>query len=353
MGCQPGVPSVGTDFSGLETATRALKAAGVKARLLFCCEKEPWLRDLIRLDTPPEVVMHHDVDSRDLKEVPYVDLYVAGPSCQSYSTAGRHGGVVDPRGRHLWRVVEYIEQKQPACFVVENVVNLMKEFSAVFKEFLARLRAAKYKVKHRILSSMTHGCLPHSRERLYVVGIAKDRLDGSKGYHFFPPALKRDHLPLATLLEHKNKKVVTSPCTSKLNRMLIQKAIDEIEKSGLNPYREPCIVDIDSSAEFAHGHWAAGHSKTITRGRGATGFYCTTLGRRLCVAETLRLQGFRPETVRWELAGVARTNIGKACGNAMSCSVLERLLPRVLYAGGLIKELPEDSWERRSYNPFK
>ena len=78
-----------------------------------------------------------------------------------------------------------------------------------------------------------------------------------------------------------------------------------------------------------------------------------SLGRRLCVAEMLSLQGFRPETVSWQAAQVARTNVGRACGNAMTCSVLERLLPRVLFAAGLIEQRPGDKWERASYNPFE
>ena len=50
---------------------------------------------------------------------------------------------------------------------------------------------------------------------------------------------------------------------------------------------------------------------------------------------------------------VARTNMGKACGNSMTKSILERLLPRVLYSCGLIDDLPVDHWEDPSYNPFK
>ena len=67
----------------------------------------------------------------------------------------------------------------------------------------------------------------------------------------------------------------------------------------------------------------------------------------------LRLQGFRPDTVSWQQANVARTNMGKACGNSMTKSILERLLPRVLYSCGLIDDLPVDHWEDPSYNPFK
>ena len=44
----------------------------------------------------------------------------------------------------------------------------------------------------------------------------------------------------------------------------------------------------------------------------------------------------------FEAVGMARTAAGKALGNAMSQNVLERLLPRVAFAAGLIQKLPAD-----------
>ena len=143
------------------------------------------------------------------------------------------------------------------------------------------------------------------------------------------------------------------PCTTPSQRRLIQKALDEATAAGIDPFHEPVIVDIDSSQTYAAANWSHGYSKTITRARGATGYYCTSLGRRLVVSEMLRLQGFRHDTVSWQQAGTARTNMGKACGNSMTKSILERLLPRVLYSCGLIDDLPVDHWEDPSYNPFK
>jgi hypothetical protein len=39
-------------------------------------------------------------------------------------------------------------------------------------------------------------------------------------------------------------------------------------------------------------------------------------------------------------------------GNAMTCSILERLLPRVMFSSQLIAELPEDKWLNPEFNPF-
>lgn len=343
--------TLGTDFSGLETPSRALKAVGVHARLVFTCEKEAALRNLIATDccSGPELIMYTDVETRDIATVPRVQCYVAGPSCQPYSTGGRRAGPHDPRGKHVDVSLAYILKARPTTFVIENVPNLAKEFDYVFAGMLSSLRGAGYKVKHKCMNTMRHGGLPQDRDRLYIVGILRENISDDKPFKF-PERLEHEPLNIAKLFERRNKKVITSPCSAHGNQKNINTAIAECEHQGINPHREPVIIDIDSSVDFSS--WRLGYTPTITAARGATGFFCTTLGRRLCVSEMLRLQGFRPETVSWEAAGVPRTKMGKAIGNAMTCSILERLLPRILWSAGLIPKLPKDMWVEASYNPF-
>lgn len=56
------------------------------------------------------------------------------------------------------------------------------------------------------------------------------------------------------------------------------------------------------------------------------------------------LQGVRLSDINRE--GVSDVAIGRALGNAMSRNILDRLLPRVLFAAGLLRTLPTDRWER-------
>ena len=244
----------------------------------------------------------------------------------------------------------YIRTKRPRAFVIENVPNLLKEFHEVFKNFVVELSEARYKVRYKILDTMAHGGLPQARERLYIVGIAREHVSESRAFKF-PRRLKHEPIRITRLFEHKNKKVETSPCDANLNQANIRAALCDAEAQGVCPRREPVMVDIDSSAAFSSKSWHLGHTKTITRARGGTGFYCSMLGRRLCISEMCRLQGFHPETISWQQAGVARTSMGKALGNAMTQSILERLLPRVLWSIGLLAELPNDPWEDEKYFP--
>jgi len=80
------------------------------------------------------------------------------------------------------------------------------------------------------------------------------------------------------------------------------------------------------------------------------GFYVTTLSRRMSTDEMTRFQGMRPQP--WKKWGMSRTMFNGALGNAMSVNILERLLPRVLQAAGLIKNTDwSDKWAKSGYNP--
>jgi len=87
---------------------------------------------------------------------------------------------------------------------------------------------------------------------------------------------------------------------------------------------------------------------TLTRTRTKQGgFFVTSLGRRLTTNEMPRLPGIRPETLarRGCADDVPINEIKSGIGNAMTASVLERILPRVAWATGRLRELPADKWE--------
>ena len=71
------------------------------------------------------------------------------------------------------------------------------------------------------------------------------------------------------------------------------------------------------------------------------------------IDELFKMQGILPEEVPWEATQVNKTDVQGAIGSAMSVNILDRLLPRILYAAGLMQTLPTDKWESRQYNPSK
>lgn len=127
-----------------------------------------------------------------------VDVIVGGPSCQTFSTAGRKNGWVrkgDPR-TNLWKqMLEVVEKLEPKAFLLENVPGLMYwkkgEFGA---KILDGFESLGYQVSKEILLAADYG-VPQRRRRLFLVGLM-----GSEPFEF-PAAThlggwRRDYLDL-------------------------------------------------------------------------------------------------------------------------------------------------------------
>ena len=64
-----------------------------------------------------------------------------------------------------------------------------------------------------------------------------------------------------------------------------------------------------------------------------------------------RLQGWTTNDVKRVMSsGGSRCQMGKALGNAMSVNVLCRILPRALYAAGVLVNKAEDVYETGLYD---
>ena len=112
--------------SGLDAPIVALKQLGVPFEYVMACESDRHLRAVIQANHPP-ATMYDDVFSitaRDLKHIGEIDLVVAGPPCQPYSSLGRQRGLGDERSDALVGCIRCIGWLQPKCFVIENVTGL-------------------------------------------------------------------------------------------------------------------------------------------------------------------------------------------------------------------------------------
>ena len=221
-------------------------------------------------------------------------------------------------------------------------------FKEVYDDLLGQLQAGGYTIIDNILNTAEHG-VPHHRRRIYIAGI-RNRFVLKKRRFRFPKCL-RHSLSMDDILEVPGAAVEVSPHQSKGQQDRLQEAYEQMRKKGLDPKLTNAFVDIDASKDFMY--WTTSPMMCLTKARGSTGYFVTSRGRRLAVSEMLRCQGFRPETVRWQAARLARTVVGQACGNAMSCNVLERVLPRLAYSAGLVEFKPIDRWKDPTFNPFR
>lgn len=103
-----------------------------------------------------------------------IDLVVGGPSCQSFSTAGRKNGWVrkgDDR-TDLWlQMLKVVETLKPKAFLLENVPGLVYWKEGQFgARILRRFRKLGYAVSRDILLAANYG-VPQRRRRVVIVGI--------------------------------------------------------------------------------------------------------------------------------------------------------------------------------------
>ena len=105
-----------------------------------------------------------------------VDVILGGPSCQSFSTHGRHNRWVvgDPRS-DLWsRMHSYVSELRPRAFLMENVPGMLYFSGGTFVDALTHaFRELGYTLTYQIVLAADYN-VPQLRRRLIVVGVLGD-----------------------------------------------------------------------------------------------------------------------------------------------------------------------------------
>lgn len=121
-------------------------------------------------------------DNRDIRNVPSGDLpdfdiLTGGFPCQSFSVIAQNPkrlGIKDDRGKLFFEMCRILKEKQPMCFIAENVKGLLSaNNNETFPLILEEFEKCGYIVKHDILNSANYG-VPQKRERVIIVGFRED-----------------------------------------------------------------------------------------------------------------------------------------------------------------------------------
>ena len=150
----PRVIKAGSDFAGLGTVSTALNRMlpSYKFIMKFQADTLPQARALAEHSQNQTEIFYGDVLDREPAEVPYTDVYVWTPPCQSFSLAGGGQGVKDPRGQLLAVGVKYIVQHKPRLAILENVKNMYSQrHKPVVKGVTNTLRTAGYEVQWQLI----------------------------------------------------------------------------------------------------------------------------------------------------------------------------------------------------------
>lgn len=121
-------------------------------------------------------------DSRDIRdiqsfELPDFDILTGGFPCQSFSIVAQNPqrlGLNDKRGTLFFEMCRILKDKQPKCFIAENVKGILtanggEAFPLILKEF----SDSGYDVKYAVMNAVKFG-IPQKRERIIIVGFRRD-----------------------------------------------------------------------------------------------------------------------------------------------------------------------------------
>ena len=338
---------LGTFFSGLETPSIACKLLTLDVQLQFIIEADPKLNTHAVAKWKPAMVCG-DIRELSWEILPDVDLAIGGPPCQPFCPGGKRGGLEDPRGELLFSMVRWVDYLKkegrplPSVIIIEqSKMILCKKFKPIYcllKKSLVEIGG--YTVRAKTLDTAKHGGLPQHRERAYIVAWLPS------GRRFTFPKETPCQVSLNDIISPKNVAVDSQPCASPTNQERIKDAVREATEAGYDPANDYIFVDCDASSSFKQ--WQVGSAPTLTRTRGYSGGpYLTNRCRRLSLQELMKLQGFPPRVMK--RGKLTAKKMQAALGNAMTCSILERLIPRALWASGLIQNPMFDKWSDEAF----
>jgi DNA (cytosine-5)-methyltransferase 1 len=211
-----------TMFSGYDSQCLALERLKqhypeFDYKLIAWAEFDPESKSPI--DKQPAVIAHKtlfpqwadrnlgDVTKIDWTKVDDFDLLFYSSPCQSISAAGLQHGFAEGSGTRsslLWNVRDAVKEKRPKFLCLENVKAMVsKKFLPTFNLWQTELEHFGYANFAKVLNAKDYG-VPQNRERIFLVSIRMDELDGLAGkvQYYFPkpfPLQKR----LKDVLEDK------------------------------------------------------------------------------------------------------------------------------------------------------
>ena len=118
-------------------------------------------------------------DIREIKasKLPNFDILTGGFPCQSFSIVAQNPkrlGIKDDRGMLFFEMCRILHEKQPKCFIAENVKGILSvNNKEAFPLIIDKFSKCGYTVVHSLLNS-AHYKVPQKRERVIIVGFRKD-----------------------------------------------------------------------------------------------------------------------------------------------------------------------------------
>ena len=121
-------------FDGMSCGHIALDRLGVKVNQYFASEIDKYAIQVTQKNYP-DTIQLGDVTKLKGKDLPKIDLLIAGSPCQGFPFAGKQLNFNDPRSALFFEFVRLKEEINPKYFLLENV-NMKKEYLRIISEYL-------------------------------------------------------------------------------------------------------------------------------------------------------------------------------------------------------------------------
>lgn len=274
--------------------------------------------------------------SKDPSLIPAHDVLLAGFPCQPFSIAGvskknalgrPHGFLCDTQGTLFFDLAQIIAYHQPSMFLLENVKNLQRHdkgrtFATILNVLTNELG---YEIHHRVVSSAPW--VPQKRERIFIVGLKKDRwFKNESGFDFNELAIPKTEPKLGSILDPHESVDPKYTLTAHLWKYL-QDYKDKHASKG-NGFGYSLFGPNDVARTLSARYFKDGSEVLIAQGRKRP--------RRLTPRECARLMGFRHVDGSDFRIPVSDTQAYRQFGNAVVVPVVsavaELMKPHILEA---------------------
>ncbi|WP_032120662.1 DNA (cytosine-5-)-methyltransferase [Clostridium amazonitimonense] len=243
---------------------------------------------------------NRDVRSITADEIPEHDILTGGFPCQSFSIVAQNPkrlGYKDDRGKLFFEMCRILKEKQPMCFIAENVKGIISANKGeAFPLIISEFENCGYTVQYKLLNSADFG-VPQRRERVFIVGFRNDLL---VNFSFPDPVCnEKSYVPLGKVVFPHDEVAEKYYFSEKAIQGML-KAKPEMNKGRAQDLSKPCNT--------VGSHLAKVSLNSTDPVLEVNGGY-----RRFMPREVARIQSF-PET--FELLG-SEFNQYKALGNAI------------------------------------
>ena len=119
-------------FDGMSCGRLALDRLGIEVDNYYSAEIDKYAIQVSE-DNYPDIIRLGDVCDVKAKDLPKIDLILAGSPCQGFSFAGKQLAFDDPRSALFFEFVRILKECEPKYFLLENV-KMKKEFLDIISQ---------------------------------------------------------------------------------------------------------------------------------------------------------------------------------------------------------------------------